>query len=104
MADIELLIKISEEDLKNVGDTIFTISEMYETTQGRVYRAIVNGVPLPKGHGRIIDESKITQTTYETIEEEFESLLHGTIKRRYVVFKGSDAPTIIEADRSEEKE
>lgn len=69
----------------------------------KLRQSVQEGVVIPKGHGRIIDESKITQTTYETIEEEFESMLQGTIKHQYVVFKGSDAPTIIEADK-EDKE
>lgn len=27
--------------------------------QERIVRAIINGIPLPKGHGRIIDEDQI---------------------------------------------
>lgn len=46
MEDIELVIKISEKDLQDIRKKVFTIEEMFETTQGRVYRAIVNGTPL----------------------------------------------------------
>lgn len=64
-----------------------------------VHGLIRTGTPFPKGHGRIIDESKITQVEFETIEEEFEPTLYGTMKYLYRIFKSSDAPTIIEAER-----
>lgn len=54
---------------------------------------IQNGKPLPKGHGRIIDESQIKHIVCHTERE-----LYGD-KIRYV--KATDAPTIIEADRGE---
>ena len=63
MEEVELVIKLSEKDLKSIRDTILTISEMYETTQGRVYCAIVSGIPLPKGHGRLIDADELTEST-----------------------------------------
>jgi len=54
----------------------------------QLIRAIVNGTPLPKGHGRLIDESQVTGTfTWD----------NGFIE--------CFAPTIIEADtESEDKE
>lgn len=60
-------------------------------------KAIRKGTPLPKGHGRIIDESQIKHIDCHTEQE-----LYGA-KIRYV--KTTDAPTIIEADteRSESK-
>ena len=59
-------------------------------------RAIANGTPLPKHHGRIIDESKIKHIECHTEQE-----LCGT-KIRYV--KTTDAPTIIEAEESDSGE
>ena len=53
--------------------------------------AIGKGIPLPKGHGRIIDESQIRHIEVHTERE-----LYGD-KIRYV--KVTDAPTIIEADK-----
>lgn len=55
-----------------------------------VTKAIFDTKPLPKGHGRIIDESKIKTIYCESIPD----LLGCDI--RYV--KTTDAPTIIEAD------
>ena len=55
--------------------------------------AFKSSTPLPKGHGRLIDESQIKHIECHTEQE-----LCGT-KIRYV--KTTDAPTIIEADRGE---
>lgn len=54
--------------------------------------AVKNGIPLPEGHGRIIDESEIKHVYYH--EEKAE---HGVINFRGIVIDGTDAPTIIEA-------
>lgn len=62
MADIELVIKISEETkeqiiaLTNVGESF------PPKLQERIVRAIINGTPLQKGHGRILDEKDILDT------------------------------------------
>lgn len=60
----------------------------------KIWRAIVNGTPLPKGHGRLIDADKLL---YEDIE--------CTDGRTYMVVNAYDvdnAPTIIEADKESE--
>ena len=56
--------------------------------------AIIDGKLLPKGHGRIIDESKITQIAFC---KECEGELG--CKTGRLVFGETDAPTIIEADK-----
>lgn len=59
MSNIELVVKIPKE--------------LYEAYKGKpprlgdigmdlVAQSIANGTPLPKGHGRIIDESQVTGT------------------------------------------
>lgn len=51
----------------------------------KIWRAIASGIPIPKGHGRIIDESRVTGTfTWD----------NGFIE--------CFAPTIIEADMESE--
>ena len=40
---MKFTIEISEEDYEAVRDTVMTVEEMYETVQGRIYRAIVDG-------------------------------------------------------------
>jgi len=50
MADIELVIKISEKLACEGFERPFT-----EEEKSVLIRAIGNGIPLPKGHGRIAD-------------------------------------------------
>ena len=69
MADIELVIKISEEDYKAVSNKVMTIEEMFETVYGRVICAIAKGTPLPKGH-RFIDADEILNHAFITEDEE----------------------------------
>lgn len=93
MADIELVIKISEEiynhllsryKYQNIDDT--GLSEL-----DKVGVAIKNGTPLPNGHGRLIDaDALIFNADY------YEPL----ISKRDFDF----APTIIEAAGSDENE
>ena len=40
---MKIEIEISEEDYKSIESTVMTIEEMYETLDGRLYRAVVNG-------------------------------------------------------------
>jgi hypothetical protein len=73
----EIVIKIPEDYYRKVQDGRVSVAMMRT--------AIRNGTVLPKGHGRMIDESQITGTfTWD----------NGYIE--------CFAPTIIEADRSEE--
>lgn len=51
-----------------------------------VRKALADGTPLPKGHGRIIDESKIKVCEWVDVAEECYPKV------------STDAPTIIEAD------
>jgi hypothetical protein len=75
MANIELVIRIPEEDYKR-GTVMAS--------------AIRNGIPLPKGHGRLIDESKITKC------EQLGLVIKDDNVTRCLI---TDAPTIIEADK-----
>lgn len=57
MADIELVIKIPEESYKATCNGYMLPSDVENVVQG-----IKNGTPLPKGHGRLIDEKDILDT------------------------------------------
>jgi hypothetical protein len=85
MANIELVIKLDEEYIKQIDKIRFLIGGIEDRSlQINVINAIKNGTPLPKGHGRLIDEEYIT---------DFEG--------HYIT---TDAPTIIEADKESEVE
>ncbi|MEE3484538.1 MAG: hypothetical protein VZQ98_09495 [Bacteroidales bacterium] len=51
MADIELVIKIPEESYKNMKNQV----NKRDYPDMQIGRAIAEGTPLPKGHGRIGD-------------------------------------------------
>ncbi len=89
MADIELVVKIDEEDYKevlNINNRDCTWNNMHSC-----YEAILNGTPLPKGHGKLIDESDFTpDSDYD--DGMFHAVSIGQI---------NSAPTIIEADKTE---
>lgn len=83
MADVELVIKIPEEEYRN-------ICLMSKDGIGMaLYDWIANGTPLPKWHGRLIDESKITKC-----EQIGLFIIDGSV----ISCLKTDAPTIIEAD------
>lgn len=74
MSDIELVIKIPEETYE------YWKEHKYEYV---LSEAIANGAPLPKGHGRLIDEKDLSLMTVHLVD--------GMLV--------CDAPTIIEADK-----
>lgn len=77
---IETLIKLDKRLYKNAKHHILTSSEIDE-----ICDVIANGTPLPKGHGRLIDEN--------TIEIPFD-ICDGEEAFDYVV----NAPTVLEAE------
>ena len=85
MADVELVIKIDEDIYKARQHWVANPKRIVDM----VDIAIANGIPLPKGHGRLIDERKITK--YEQIGL---VLKDGNVTRCFI----TDAPTIIEAE------
>ena len=58
----------------------------YSSDRDTVSEAIANGTPLPKGHGRLIDVTKVGTSSFKIQE---------------ILAK---APTIIEADKSESED
>ncbi len=88
MADTELVIKIPEHCLEELRHI-----ELNESNEGVAFHAIkciVNGTPLPKGHGDLIDRSDLLE--YTDISR---SAYTPTISRYNII----TAPTIIEADK-----
>ena len=83
---MQIVIDIPENDYRKVQDGRASVSMMR--------KAIRNGTPLPKGHGRLIDESDlIPDSDYE--DGMFYAVSIGTI---------NDVPTIIETDKEESEE
>lgn len=89
MADIELVIKIPEEVYESAKNgTLNEIQSMY------ICGSVVNGTPLPKGHGRLIDADRLINKYAYDLDNNFIVDLKDI----------KDAPTIIEADEESEVE
>lgn len=89
MADIELVIKIPE-DLWNKVNNTFPISEGY-----RLAKCVKNGTPLPKGHGRLIDENELKK---EAIRCEWSKQVYDMLDHKLSYMK-----PIIDADANKEE-
>ncbi len=83
MADIELVIKIPEEYYKSIKDDAkkFLSKGMKVPS---LYEKVIKGTPLPKGHGRLIDENDLW---FEDIDD------ISCVTQRNI----ENAPTIVEA-------
>lgn len=89
MADIELVIKIPEEKLGIIKNKMYC--GIYDPD---LYKAIENGTPLPKGHGRLkdVDKIRIVRSPDSMIDSNVEIALQAV--KQYI----NQLPTIIEAD------
>ena len=55
MADVELVIKIPKEVYEDIKDS----NIIFRDDERTCYESVQNGIPLPKGHGRLIDADKL---------------------------------------------
>lgn len=78
---MQIVIDIPEEEYKD-------FCERYIGSHNTVINAMCKGTPLPKGHGRLIDENDLSLMTVHLIDGVFVC----------------DAPTIIEKDKEQEDE
>lgn len=95
MADIELVIKIPEEEYRWIMKSDKTVFADVASKECMLY-VIKEGIPLPKGHGRLIDADAITKDL-NTFQDAFVIHTDGT----YRMAISCKAPTIIEAYKAE---
>lgn len=89
---MQIVIDISEEDYNIMRHNIVVNNPLCPLSQEEMVSKVANGVPLPKGHGRLIDESQIDWLTESDGSKiTFDKRIKNT------------SPTIIEAE-SEDKE
>jgi hypothetical protein len=99
MADIELVIKIPEEEYNYVK------TQVKIGITNPLKMRIANGTPLPKGHGRLIDADKIewygctTEFDCPYKDRECKDCNRAECSKTQV----DDIPTIIEADKESEE-
>lgn len=83
---MEIVIKIEDYDREWIANGYYIPDEINE----KIAEAIIDGIPLPKGHGRLIDADKL-----DTRER-------GNNSQRTMWWNidciVKDAPTIVEAD------
>ena len=91
MADIELVIKIPEEEYSD-------FCKRYIGSHNIVINAVCNGTPLPKGHGDLIDRDNLLVDSYYTCD------LSGNEINIVEVTTVEMADAIIEADKEYEDE
>ncbi len=98
MANIELVIKISEKEYINIKNAINSLIEngVERASMSKVCLAILNGTPLPKRHGRLIDVDELL------ISERPNGFEDDVWKESHIYKLLSNASTIIEADKERE--
>lgn len=91
MSDVELVVKISEEDYINIKNAVNSLIEngVERASMSKVCLAILDSTPLPKGHSDLIDKDKLWDAYIDADYDFYEAL-------DYV-------PTVIKADRSEQE-
>lgn len=98
MADIELVIKIDEEQYEHIKHmTMYEVKD-YHALMYDICERIKNGTLLPKGHGRLID----ADTLEYTCNSDECGMLTGCNHCQYHIITEDeidDAPTIIGADK-----
>jgi hypothetical protein len=90
---MQVVIDIDEDTYKDIkkGEVYSSIRDVPQES----VLAIANGTPLPKGHGRLIDADRLTKA-----KRMWYRLKNGDVACPEIDIE--NAPTIIEADRSEE--
>lgn len=99
---MQIVIDIDDEDYKKVLDA--NNRDVGWNIAHACYEAVLDGTPLPKGHGKLVDINSIPK---EDRHITVKSLLHpGTIAHAGAITLeeyANSLPTIIEADRSVEE-
>ena len=97
---MQIMIDISEDDYRKVQDGRASVSMMR--------KAIKNGIPLPKGHGRLIDADYLKDVILlHNFHGNNKNIVPYSDRRGYRLRQREvdegiiNAPTIIEADKAE---
>lgn len=114
MRMMQIVIDIPKEIVEWINKYSDYIKIFNDGKMGVVVDAIKNGTPLPKGHGRLIDADAFAKKLeYASKRQKYKELLVKDLLTVDDVFEAvieslkneglaeGDAPTIIEADRTE---
>ena len=94
---MKLIIDIPEKDYISIKNALNSLIEngCERTSVSQVCLAILNGTPLPKGHGDLVDRNDLLEYT------DINRCAYTPTINRYDIIT---APTIIEADKGSESE
>ena len=92
MDEIKVIVNITKHEWEYLNKLVENGDQL-----GHHERLIVNGTPLPKGHGRLIDGSALLNEIYNS-EVYNDDYYYGII---YHLFE--EAPTIIKADKEDDE-
>lgn len=59
--DIELVVKIPKKTVNEIKDNAMLAGSISSDIRWDVTSAIVNGIPLPKGNGRLVDRDAVSE-------------------------------------------
>ena len=104
MADIELVIKIPEEIRLALTNNIQLSQDQKSISDSYISRAIINGTPLPKGHGRLIDADGLKENIngWYAFMKDICKQPYMTLKQEEIIGKIDIMTPIIEADKGQE--
>lgn len=88
---MQIVIDIPEEDYNALIGNVTGLFSVYD-----LIGSIKQGTPLPKGHGRLIDEKKMLNRleAWNNLEDKWD-IAHYLFTRQRII----ESPTIIEADK-----
>lgn len=97
---MQIVIEISEEEYQTyINHTEAILDSSIPLVHQDLLRAVINGTPLPKDHGRLIDADKLKLTQHD-IHVEAINYRHRCISIENI----DEAPTIIEKEGEEDDE
>ncbi len=96
MADVELVIKIPQETVDEIKDNAMFAGSISSDIRWDITSAIVNGIALPEGHGRLMDYGYVVDAIDDWVNAGEYIYANGI---DYLRNRIRNVPTIIEADK-----
>lgn len=91
---MQIVIDIPEETANKIKDNVMFAGSLPSDIRWDVTSAIVNGTPLPKGHGKLVDTEELLNTFWEYCKQ-------GDFGYHQAEDLIKSATPIIEADRGD---
>ncbi|MBR0090199.1 MAG: hypothetical protein IJP92_00655 [Lachnospiraceae bacterium] len=87
-------------DIPEYVKTVIDRNGTNEIFAEALWQAVKNGTPLPKGHGRLLDERKMLERLKEWKTNDVMDVAHYNFTFQRII----ESPTIIEADKERKRE